>query len=131
MGRSIASRIRSSLVFTGLLLSAQVFSADKTETCVACHGPKGVSSTPLTPSLAGQPSFFLVAQLFLFREQRRDNALMNAMAKDLKDADLQSLADYFTKLPPPSRAGNPDPAKVKRGRVVLEEHNCLGCHGKD
>jgi cytochrome c553 len=41
--------------------------------CVACHGAGGESRIPETPSLGGQPSFFVVAQLFLFREGRRDN----------------------------------------------------------
>jgi len=100
--------------------------------CLACHGAGGVSQTPLTPSLGGQPSFFVVAQLFLFREQRRDNVLMNSMAKDLKDADLQALADLISKLPPPPRPeGKPDAAKFNSGKSLLAKNNCAGCHGTD
>ena len=39
--------------------------------CLACHGAGGVSRVPETPSLAAQPQFFTVAQLFLFRDGRR------------------------------------------------------------
>ena len=84
---------------------------------------------PLVPSIAGQPSFYLVAQLFLFREERRDNPLMTAAAKGLKDEDLQALADYFSKLPPPRAAGKGDSEKLKRGRAVLEKERCTSCHG--
>ena len=55
--------------------------------CLACHGERGVSSLPLTPSLAGQPSFYAITQLFLFREGRRQNEAMTAVAKGMSDAD--------------------------------------------
>src|SRR5262245_14321217 len=36
--------------------------------CAACHGADGRMPTPLTPVLAGQPSLYVITQLFLFRE---------------------------------------------------------------
>ena len=59
--------------------------------CLACHGADGQSRIPETPSLGGQPSFFVVAQLFLFREGRRDSAAMIAAAKGLTNDDLTRL----------------------------------------
>ena len=44
--------------------------------CAACHGVNGRIETPLlplTPVLAGQPSLYVITQLFLFREGRRSN----------------------------------------------------------
>lgn len=100
--------------------------------CVACHGAGGTSSTPLTPSLGGQPSFFLIAQLFLFREGRRDNAVMSEQAKGLKDADLRSLSESLSKLPPPAPpAGQPDPARMKKALELIQARNCTSCHGGD
>jgi cytochrome c553 len=130
--RSTASLTRSSLaVFTGLLLSAQVLSADKTETCLACHGANGTSQTPLTPSLGGQPAFYIAAQLFLFRGGRRDNEVMTAQAKDLSDDDLRTLSDRISKLPAPkSSDGKPDAGRVSAGKSSMEKNNCAGCHGK-
>jgi cytochrome c553 len=43
------------------------------ELCAACHGANGRSDMAGTPVLAGQPSFYAITQLFLFREGRRDN----------------------------------------------------------
>ncbi len=102
------------------------------EACLACHGASGASATPLTPSLGGQPAFYLIAQLFLFREGRRDNAVMSAAAKGLTDADLRSLSDSLSKLPPPSPpAGRPDASRMKRGLDVMQARNCTSCHGRD
>jgi cytochrome c553 len=101
-------------------------------TCLACHGASGVSRTPLTPSLGGQPSFYVIAQLFLFREGRRDNVIMTGMAKRLTDDDLRSLADAIEKLPPPPPpAEKADPEKFKAGRAVAEKERCGTCHGAD
>ncbi len=96
--------------------------------CLACHGADGQSRIPETPSLGGQPSFFVVAQLFLFREGRRDNAAMVAAAKGLtNERPDRAFAERVTKLPPPPppggpagsrplRAGpDPDPAAPLRG----------------
>jgi cytochrome c553 len=100
-------------------------------TCLACHGASGVSRTPLTPSLGGQPSFYVIAQLFLFREGRRDNVIMTEMAKGLTDDDLRSLADAIEKLPPPPLTGKPDPGKFRAGRAIAEKERCGSCHGAD
>ncbi|HWA38296.1 MAG TPA: c-type cytochrome [Burkholderiales bacterium] len=100
--------------------------------CLACHGASGVSETPLTPSLGAQPAFYVVAQLFLFRGGRRDNEVMTAQAKDLKDEDLRSLSDAIAKLPPPPppKEGR-DAERFERGRKATEGRHCTSCHGAD
>jgi cytochrome c553 len=106
--------------------------SDKTlETCLACHGASGVSQTPLTPSLGGQPSFYVIAQLFLFREARRESEVMVSISKDLKDDELRALADAIEKLPPPPPAEKPNPEKFKAGRTIAEKERCGTCHGAD
>ena len=107
-------------------------SAEKIEACLACHGAGGVSQTPLVPSLAAQPSFYVVAQLFLFRGGRRDNEIMTAMAKDLSDADLTSLADAISKLPPPKPSEEKvDEKKFSHGKAIVGKEHCASCHGAD
>lgn len=89
---------------------------------------------PLTPSLGGQPSFFTVAQLFLFRDGRRGKVPtpMDAYAKGLSDADLQSLAAVFEKQKPPAApAQAPDGARYERGRKIAQARNCGVCHNPD
>ena len=100
--------------------------------CLACHGADGRSRVPETPSLGGQPSFFVVAQLFLFREGRRDNAAMLAAAKGLTNADLLAFAERVTRLPPPPPPEDPiDPGRFARGRALTLRHPCGVCHNPD
>jgi cytochrome c553 len=102
------------------------------EPCIACHGPNGQSQGPNTPSLGGQPAFFAMAQLFLYREGRRPDAQMAPMAKGMSDADLRKYSDAIARLPPPAPpAGAPDAAKVKRGREIAAGRHCVQCHGED
>ena len=128
----------SSAVLAGLALvviASPVFAASLEErlvVCLACHGAGAVSRVPETPSLAGQPQFFTVAQLFLFRDGRRSNAAMTAAAKDLTNDDLRALSDHFAKLPPPEPpAEAADPIRAARGRELASQHHCTVCHNPD
>jgi cytochrome c553 len=106
-------------------------SAQQLEACLACHGASGTSATPDTPSLGGQPAFYVLAQLVLFREGRRENALMNALAKPLTNDDLRALSGAIERLPVPKLSGTADPAKVARGKAVAEANHCGNCHNAD
>ncbi len=102
--------------------------------CAACHGANGRSELPGTPALAGQHSFYVITQLFLFREGRRSNEAMVAVAKTLTDADLRGFSEYIGALPPvpapPPETPN-DAARMARGQALANEHKCLACHGAD
>ena len=102
--------------------------------CAACHGVEGRSETPGTPNLAGQHSYYVVTQLFLFREGRRSNAEMTAIGKTLKDDDLRGFSDFIGTLPPlpTPPPGEPlDSARMSKGKALAEQHKCLFCHGPD
>lgn len=97
--------------------------------CLACHGEKGQSATPDTPSLGGQPAPYLLIQIYLFREKQRVVPLMNEMAKGLSDDDLRALSDALSKLPPPQPPSEtPDPARMERGSALITRHRCNSCH---
>jgi len=118
-----------------LLFSPPGFSQEKkAQACFACHGAGGSSTTAMTPSLGGQPSFFTVAQLFLLRDGRRTKtpSAMDAYAKGLGDAELQSLAAVFEKQKPPAPpAQAPERARFEHGRQLVEARNCRVCHNPD
>ena len=100
--------------------------------CFACHGRDGQSQLPLTPSLGGQPSFFVVAQLFLYRDGRRDNAGMIEAAKTLTNDDLRAFGDLISKLPPPAApAQAPDAKRFARGVAIVQQQQCMTCHNPD
>src|SRR5215475_2106552 len=102
--------------------------------CAACHGANGRSDMPGTPVLAGQHSFYAITQLFLFREGRRGNEAMTAVAKTMNNADLQGFANFIATLPPvppPPPATPPDAERMKKGAELAQQHKCLFCHGAD
>ena len=102
--------------------------------CAACHGANGRSEMAGTPVLAGQPAFYSITQLFLFREGRRDNEAMIAVAKTMKDDDLRGFSDFIGTLPPvpaPAPSTAPDPARMARGQALAQQHKCFFCHGAD
>jgi cytochrome c553 len=97
--------------------------------CLACHGQKGTSETPEIPSLGAQMSPFVLVQLYLFREKQRVNEIMNQMAQDLTDADLQTFADAIAKLSAPVPASGPaDAAKMGQGQALVQKYRCNFCH---
>jgi cytochrome c553 len=102
------------------------------ETCVACHGEGGRSTMELTPSLAGQPSFYAITQLFLYRGGRRDHAAMTAVASGFSNDDLRGFSDFIGSLPPPLPPTQPGSTeRIARGQSLAQAHLCAGCHGAD
>ncbi len=102
--------------------------------CAACHGPNGRGDIPGTPVLAGQPSLYVITQLFLFREGRRSNQAMTAIAKAFTDDDLRGYSEFVSTLPPvpaPAPAAPPDAARMRKGEELAQQHKCFFCHGAD
>ena len=100
--------------------------------CAACHGADGRSDMAGTPVLAGQYSLYTITQLFLFREGRRTNEAMVALAKPMTDADLRGFSDFIGTLPPvpaPAPTAPPDAARMSKGQALAHQHKCLFCHG--
>jgi cytochrome c553 len=122
---SIATSITTSI--TGARAqSAPV--AERINQCAACHGEDGNSQMPNIPSLAGQPEFFIINQLFLMREGVRKVEAMVALVKDLKDDDLQALAKHYAAQPPKASGELIDPALVQRGSELAATRRCGSCH---
>ncbi len=67
--------------------------------CAACHGDDGFSTDEKYPNLAAQKAGYIAAQLTAFRTGDRKNALMNAIAADLSDTEIENLAAHFSGLP--------------------------------
>jgi cytochrome c553 len=104
--------------------------AEKLQLCGACHGEDGNSKLEKIPSLAGQPAFFILNQLFLMREGVRKVEAMALVVKDLKDEDLQALSEHFAKLPA-KRSDEPiDAVQVKTGTEIATHRRCDSCHQK-
>jgi cytochrome c553 len=102
--------------------------AEKLQLCGACHGEDGNSKMEKIPSLAGQPAFYTLNQLFLMREGVRKVEAMAPIVKDLKDSDLTDLSEHYAKLAP-KRSDEPvDQNLAKRGAEIAARQRCASCH---
>jgi cytochrome c553 len=107
--------------------------------CASCHGPSGISTSPLFPRLAGQQELYLAAQLRAFKGKSRGEQdahdYMWGMATLLDETVIDALARYYAaQKPAPGTPGNA--ALVARGKILFEQGDpahemvpCASCHG--
>jgi cytochrome c553 len=111
--------------------AAPVFAADlaageqKAATCLGCHGPNGKSSNAQWPNLAAQQSAYFINQLNAFKTGTRSNPMMQSMASNLSNNDIDNLAAYYSSQSPVSAGGDPNLAKTGEAKASV----CFGCHG--
>lgn len=105
----------------------------KSEACAGCHGEDGNSSAPVFPKLAGQHVSYLTKQLREFRSQKRvDQAVMNAMAESLSDADIADISAWFSKQkikPEPAERNDLGQKIFRSGIAAKSVPACAACHG--
>lgn len=97
------------------------------QTCTACHGElAGKPTSNLYPSLNGQSENYLEKQMKAFKSGDRKDPTMNAMLKDMPDADIKTLAKYFASLQSPesakadASAAKPSPAPSDKATTKYE-----------
>ena len=97
--------------------------------CVACHGDGGNSTNSAIPSIAGQPRQSLTTALYMFREGYRKDPQMSPMAAKLTNAEMNELAEHFSKqaAAPPRHTARPENARA--GPALVRKFNCSQCHG--
>jgi cytochrome c553 len=131
----VSARRAGTALLAVLALASPALAAsfeERAAACLACHGPQGQSALPGTPSIGGQPAFFVIAQLFLFRRGGRASAAMSAVAQPMTDDDLRAFGDWVSKLPPPAPPLEPaEPERAARAVALLRRHPCGVCHNPD
>ena len=107
---------------------------EKSQTCAACHGVDGNSTTPQWPKLAGQHPGYLAKQLLDFREGRRSNPQMSPMAASLSDQDIADLSAFYASQK--KKNGKAQPVMLDTGETIYRAGDleagvaaCTACHG--
>jgi cytochrome c553 len=100
--------------------------------CTMCHGAQGMSASD-APNLAGQYPEVVIKQLRDYRGGHRSSAIMQALAHDLSDRDIEDLAAYYADLPKarvaPTWYSDDLPALVRVGAPLRNIAPCISCHG--
>lgn len=101
--------------------------------CTMCHGALGLSASN-APNLAGQYPEVVIKQLEDYRSGHRSSSIMEAIARNLKDREIQDLAAYYAYLPKartaPTTYGEALPALVRIGDPLRNIAPCISCHGQ-
>jgi cytochrome c553 len=119
----------AAVAFCAVHAIAQPMALDeRIKQCAGCHGDDGNSRIENIPSLAGQPEFFVLNQLFLMREGVRKVEAMMPFVKDLTDRDLTGLSKHFAGLSPKASDEKPDPSLFERGASLTRSMRCGSCH---
>jgi len=92
-------------------------------TCAACHGDKGNSQSPPTPSLAGQDGDYLIQAIVNYQSGQRKHEDMRNATADLTPADINSLAQYYAA----QSAVKPKTRIPETPEVIAQR--CNRCHG--
>jgi sulfide dehydrogenase cytochrome subunit len=66
--------------------------------CAACHGTNGKSNSAI-PSIAGQDKAVLYTKLLAYKKGTLPATVMDQHAKGYTDAELERLADHFSRQP--------------------------------
>lgn len=93
------------IILASLLVSSTAFSAgdpvvgkEIAANCAGCHGANGISDIPLWPNLAGQKAAYLSNQLKAFKSGDRVDPMMNGIAAQLSDEDIENVSVYYSTL---------------------------------
>lgn len=68
--------------------------------CGGCHGQKGVSTDPKTPSLAGQDATYFMKAVKAYRDGTRKHEAMKGLVAALSDGDIQNIAAFYAAQEP-------------------------------
>jgi cytochrome c553 len=93
--KNIAFFILMCSAFSGFADEVELGRAKAEVACALCHGRIGVSTLPNAPNLAGQQAIYVNEQLRNYRSGKRQNEVMNMIAKQLTDTEIAQLAAWF------------------------------------
>lgn len=100
--------------------------------CTMCHGAQGMSASN-APNLAGQYPEVVIKQLHDYKGGKRSSSIMELLAKDRSDRDIDDLAAYYASLPKartaPTTYDESLPTLVRVGAPLRNVAPCISCHG--
>ena len=125
--------LQTALLTCGLSFTAASFAGGASgemlaNTCAGCHGTKGVSSGPASPSLAGIDYDYMVESMKQFQAGERNSTIMKRIAKGYDDADIEAMSKYFSEKKFVMASQEYDADAAKRGKKLHKKY-CKNCHG--
>ena len=120
----------------GLSMMPAAYAVD-TKSCAGCHGADGASTHTNVPNIGGMSSTYIADTMDKYKSGDRKNCEevkigpvsgdMCKIAKDLSDADMQELADYYAGKKFVRAKQGSNAALAKKGKEIAEQA-CEKCH---
>jgi cytochrome c553 len=82
------------IVARGREIYAKGIASQNIPACGACHGANAEGSADF-PRLAGQHAEYIIKQMYSFRNESRNVAVMHGVAKDMKLVEMEAVAAYL------------------------------------
>jgi sulfide dehydrogenase cytochrome subunit len=95
--------------------------------CGACHGMEGNSAINTIPSIAGISEAYFKYAMREYQNGNRKSDMMHSFADTLTEADIDHLANYFSKQIFKSRDQIVDEDLAQKGKAIHETY-CIKCH---
>jgi cytochrome c553 len=123
-----------------LELGARIVSQGTTKgviACARCHGYDGAADgSGAFPALAAQPAAYLVRQLQHYADGKRQNAIMQPIAKRLSSEEIEAVAQYYSGARSTAAPRQNPQELVTRGQQFALNGDsearvqaCISCHG--
>lgn len=142
--RYMGSVLLAGCLFFGLAGAAAAADVNKlVEGCANCHGKNGASTENDIPIIGGYSVEFLTNNLKAYQSKDRDcpstkvragakkgtTSDMCQVVKDMSEADIKEIAQYFSKQKFVRAKQKFDPALAKKGKEIHDEY-CEKCHSQ-
>jgi sulfide dehydrogenase cytochrome subunit len=96
-------------------------------TCVGCHGDRGASHGPASPSIAGISIDYFMQTMKAYQSGERPATIMGRMAKGYNETELMRLGEYFSRQPIVFPPQVHDPQQARLGKRLHNTY-CELCH---
>ena len=99
-------------------------------TCAGCHGTKGSSVGPASPTIAGISYDYFIETMKGYQSGERPSTIMSRIAKGYSEKEIELMADYFSKQSFVRLPQNYDANAARRGKKLHKKY-CGKCHEED
>jgi sulfide dehydrogenase cytochrome subunit len=96
-------------------------------TCAGCHGTKGSSVGPASPTIAGISRDYFIDTMEAYKTGDRPSTIMSRIAKGYSKEEIVLMAEFFSKQKFIRQAQTFDAKKAKLGKK-LHKKFCEKCH---
>ena len=101
---------------------------DKLAVCDGCHAAS--KDGQIGPAIGGQPVKYLQSALLEYKAGHRPASMMApALLEGFSEADINALAEQYSKRTWASIKQKLDPTLIEKGKAIAEE-KCAMCHGQ-